>query len=221
MGQQITAQMVKDLREMTGAGPLDCKKALETSGGDMTKAVAFLREKGLAKAAKKLGAGRAMNEGLIESYLHFNKRVGVMVEVNCETDFVANTDTFRQFCRDIALHIANLKPLVVRREQLPEALVAAKREEANNRAREQGKGKPENVIEKIANGHLETYFKEVVLMEQAFLKDDSKTIAQMLHDVVVELGESMEIRRFARFELGEQLEADTAEETASANGNNA
>lgn len=221
MGQQITAQMVKDLREMTGAGPLDCKKALETSGGDMTKAVAYLREKGLAKAAKKLGAGRTMNEGLIESYLHFNKRVGVMVEINCETDFVANTETFRQFCRDVALHIANLKPLVVKREDLPEATVNAMREDFLRRARNEGQGKPDAVIEKIANGRLETYFKEVVLMEQAYLKDDSKTIAQMLHDVVVELGESMEIRRFARFELGEQLDGDTPADAAAANGNNA
>jgi elongation factor Ts len=222
MGQQITAQMVKDLREMTGAGPLDCKKALESSAGDVTKAAAFLREKGLAKAAKKLSAGRTMNEGLVESYLHFNKRVGVMVEVNCETDFVANTDTFRQFCRDVALHIANLKPLVVRREQLPEATVTALREEYTRRANEDGKGKPANVIEKMVNGRLETYFKEVVLMEQAYLKDDSKTIGQMLNDVVVELGESMEIRRFARFELGEQLDSDTpADDSTSHNGSNA
>ncbi|MDZ4766965.1 MAG: translation elongation factor Ts [Chloroflexota bacterium] len=222
MGQQITAQMVKDLREMTGAGPLDCKKALESSSGDVTKAAAFLREKGLAKAAKKLSAGRTMNEGLIESYLHFNKRVGVMVEINCETDFVANTDTFRQFCRDVALHIANLKPMVVRREQLPEAMLATMRAEFMVRAREDSTGKPDAVIEKIVNGRLETYIKEVVLMEQSYIKDDNKTIAQMLHDVVVELGESMEIRRFARFELGEVLDVDTAAAApASANGNNA
>lgn len=218
MGQQITAQMVKDLREMTGAGPLDCKKALETAGGDMDKAVAFLKEKGLAKAAKKLGAGRTMNEGLIEQYLHFNKRVGVMVEVNCETDFVANTPAFGTFCKDIALHIANLNPQYVRREQIPEAVVNTTREEFTRRAQEDGKGKPEAVIEKMVNGRLETFFKEIVLMEQAYLKDDSKTISQLLSETVVELGESIEIRRFVRFEIGEVLDSDTA---ASANGANA
>jgi elongation factor Ts len=218
MGQQITAQMVKDLREMTGAGPLDCKKALETAGGDMDKAVAFLKEKGLAKAAKKLGAGRTMNEGLIEQYLHFNKRVGVMVEVNCETDFVANTPAFGAFCKDIALHIANLNPQYVRREQVPEAVVNTTREEFTRRAQEDGKGKPEAVIEKMVNGRLETFFKEIVLMEQPYLKDDSKTISQLLSETVVELGESIEIRRFVRFEIGEALSSDTA---ASANGANA
>jgi elongation factor Ts len=217
MGQQITAQMVKDLREMTGAGPLDCKKALESTGGDIDKAVALLKEKGLAKAAKKLGAGRAMNEGFIEQYLHFNKRVGVMVEINCETDFVAKTPAFGAFCKDIALHIANMNPQYVRREQIPDSVAAVVREEYRRRAQEEGKGKPDAVIEKIVAGRLETHFKEIVLMEQPFIKDDSKTISQLLSETVAELGESIEIRRFARFELGEQLDSDTA---ASANGAN-
>jgi elongation factor Ts len=211
---EITAQMVKNLREMTGAGPLDCKKALEASGGDMDKAAASLREKGLAKAAKKLSAGRTMNEGLIESYLHFNKRVGVMVEINCETDFVAKTPAFQGFCKEVALHIANLRPEYVKREHIPEAVVNAQRDDFVRRAENEAAGKPPAVIEKIANGRLETYFKEIVLMEQPFLKDDSKTISQLLAETVAEVGESIEIRRFARFELG----ADDS--TAEANGAN-
>jgi elongation factor Ts len=200
----ITAQMVKDLREATGAGPLDCKKALETTGGDIDKAIEYLREKGIAKAAKKLSAGRTMNEGLIESYLHFNHRLGVLVEVNCETDFVANTETFRNFAKDIALHIANLKPEYIRREDVPEAVVEAERQLQRRRATEEGK--PEHIADKIVEGRMNDFFKELVLMEQEFLKDDTKSITQLLSEVVAEVGESIEIRRFARFALGE---ADT------------
>ncbi len=218
MGQQITAQMVKDLREMTGAGPLDCKKALESTGGDLDKAAALLKEKGLAKAAKKLSAGRTMNEGFIEQYLHFNKRVGVMVEINCETDFVAKTPAFGAFCKDIALHIANMNPQYVKREQIPESAAAVVREEFRRRAQEEGKGKPEAVIEKIVAGRMETYFKEIVLMEQPFIKDDSKTISQLLSETVAELGESIEIRRFARYQLGEPLDSDSAANANGANG---
>lgn len=198
---EITSQMVKDLREVTGAGPLDCKKALEQTGGDLQKAVDYLREKGIAKAAKKLGAGRAMNEGLIETYLHFNKRIGVMVEVNCETDFVAATPAFQNFCKDMALHIANLAPEYVRREQVPEAVIQAEREIQKRRAMEEGK--PENIAEKMVDGRMNKFFEEIVLMEQKFLKDDSKTIEQLLKEVVAEVGESIQINRFARFVLGE------------------
>ena len=200
----ITAQMVKDLREMTGAGPLDCKKALESTDGDVTKAAELLREKGLAKAAKKLGAGRTMNEGLIETYLHFTKRLGVMVEVNCETDFVANTDAFRTFTKEIALHIANLKPEYVRREQVPEAVAEAERQLQRRRVLEEGK--PEAVADKIVSGRMDKFYQELVLMEQPWLKDDNKTIAQLLAEVVAEVGESIEIRRFARFEVGENVD---------------
>ena len=140
---QITAQMVKDLREATGAGPLDCKKALELHEGDVQKAVDYLREKGLARAAKKLGAGRAMNEGLVQTYQHFNKRLGVLVEVNCETDFVANTDAFQTFAYNVALQIANMAPEYVRREDVPDAVVQAERELQKRRAIEEGK--PESV----------------------------------------------------------------------------
>lgn len=200
----ISAQMVKDLREMTGAGPLDCKKALEATEGDMQKAATYLREKGIAKAAKKLNAGRAMNEGLIEIYLHHNKRVGVLVEVNCETDFVAKTDKFKEFTRQIALHIANLAPQVARREQLPAEIV--ENERSVYRARALESGKPEAIIEKMIEGNLNKFYAETVLMEQSFLLDDNKTIAQLLSEAVADLGESIEIRRFARFAIGEDLE---------------
>lgn len=205
----ITAQMVKELRESTGAGPLDCKKALEANDGDFGKAVDFLRDKGLAKAAKKLSSGRVMNEGLIESYLHFTHRLGVMVEINCETDFVANTAQFRQFSKDVALHIANLKPLYVKREHVPAAIVQAERELQRRRALEEGK--PDNMVERIIDGRMEKFFQEIVLLEQPSLKDDDKTISQLLAETVAGVGESIEIRRFAVFELGESGEADAGD----------
>jgi len=205
----VTAQMVKDLREMTGAGPLDCKKALESTDGNLQKAADYLREKGIAKAAKKLSAGRAMNEGLIETYLHFNRRLGVMVEINCETDFVANTDNFRAFCKDIALHIANLKPMYTKREHVPAAVVQEEREIQRRRVLEEGK--PEAVADKIVDGRMDKFFQEIVLMEQPFLKDDAKSISQLLAETVAETGESIEIRRFACFTLGESGEADSGE----------
>ena len=197
----ITAQQVKDLRDATGAGPLDCKKALESTAGDFEKAVELLREKGLARAAKKLGSGRTMNEGVIETYQHFNRRLGVMVEVNCETDFVANTDQFRAFAKDIALHVANLNPEYVKRENVPEAIIEAERQLQRRRAIEEGK--PEAIADKVVAGRMDKFFEEIVLLEQPFLKDDTKTIQQLLSEVVAELGESIEIRRFSRFALGE------------------
>jgi len=205
----ITAQMVKDLREMTGAGPLDCKKALEQVDGNLDKAVEFLRDKGLARAAKKLSSGRAMNEGLIETYLHFNRRLGVLVEVNCETDFVANTEQFRAFVKDVALHIANLKPLYVKREHVPAAIIQAERELQRRRVLEEGK--PEAVAEKIIEGRMEKFYEEIVLLEQPFLKDDEKTISQLLSETVAGVGEAIEIRRFAVFTLGDTGEADAGE----------
>ncbi len=205
----VTAQQVKDLREATGAGPLDCKKALESTGGDFEKAVGLLRDKGLARAAKKLGAGRVMNEGLIETYLHFNHRLGVMLEVNCETDFVANTEQFRTFVKDLALHVANLNPIYIKREDVPEAVVEAERQVQHRRALEEGK--PEAVAEKIVAGRMDKFFEEIVLMEQPFLRDDSKTISQLLAEVVASLGESIEIRRFVRFALGEDTDNKSGE----------
>ncbi len=206
MSVQITAKMVKDLREATGAGPLDCKRALETTGGDFDKAAEYLRKNGLARAAKKLGAGRVMNEGVVEVYSHHNQRLGVMVEVNCETDFVANTSQFRALAHDVALQIANLAPEYVHREDVPEAVIQAERELQRRRVVDEGK--PENVADKIVEGRMEKFYQEIVLMEQPFIKDDSKTIRELLSEVVAEVGESIEIRRFARFALGENGIAD-------------
>ncbi|MCA0457517.1 MAG: translation elongation factor Ts [Chloroflexi bacterium] len=203
----ITAQMVKDLRESTGAGPLDCKKALEVNNGDVAKAADWLREKGIAKAAKKMGAGRTMNDGIIGSYIHHDKRMAVIVEVNCETDFVARTEKFQEFARNMAIHIANLTPKYVRREDVPAAEVEAEREIQKNRALNEGK-KPEAVIEKIVDGRMDKFFEEIVLLEQPFVKDDSKKISQMLSEAVAELGESIQISRFARFKIGENVSED-------------
>lgn len=211
----VTAQQVKDLREVTGAGPLDCKKALEANNGDFQKAVEFLREKGLAKAAKKLNAGRTMNEGVIEVYQHFNRRVAVILEVNCETDFVANTDKFRTFAKDLALHIANLAPEYVKRQDVPEAVVEAERQLQQRRYAEENAGKkekPAEVVEKIVSGRMDKFFEELVLMEQKFLKDDSKTVSQLFSELVAEVGESCEIRRFTRYALGETTADDGGNE---------
>lgn len=203
----ITAQMVKDLRESTGAGPLDCKKALEVNNGDIQKAADWLREKGIAKAAKKLGAGRIMNDGVIGSYIHHDKRLAVIVEVNCETDFVARTEKFQEFARNMAIHIANLTPKYVRREDVPAEEVAAEREIQKQRALNEGK-KPEAVIEKIVDGRMDKFFEEIVLLEQPFVKDDSKKISAMLAETVAELGESIQISRFSRLKIGESASTD-------------
>jgi elongation factor Ts len=203
----ITAQMVKDLRESTGAGPLDCKKALEMHDGDVQKAADWLREKGIAKAAKKLSAGRVMNDGVIGSYIHHDKRLAVIVEVNCETDFVARTEKFQEFARNMAIHIANLTPKYVRREDVPANEVAAEREIQKQRALNEGK-KPEAVIEKIVDGRMDKFFEEIVLLEQPFVKDDSKKISMLLSEAVAELGESIQINRFARFKIGESVSSD-------------
>ncbi|PJF30163.1 MAG: translation elongation factor Ts [Phototrophicales bacterium] len=212
---EITAKMVKDLREMSGAGPLDCKKALEMHDGDMNKAADWLREKGIAKATKKLNSGRTMNEGVIESYLHFNARLGVMVEVNCETDFVANTPAFRNFAKDLALHIANLAPQYLRREDVPQEVIEHEKGIQLRMLQEDPKNanKPADILEKIVQGRMDKFYSDIVLMEQAFLKDDSKTIAQLLQEVVAEVGESIQISRFARFALGENAshEGESAE----------
>jgi elongation factor Ts len=194
----ITTEMVKELREATGAAILDCKKALEEFQGDFDKAKAHLAEKGLATAAKK--AGRVALEGLVETYTHPGGRIGVMVEVNCETDFVAKTDQFRSFAHEIALHIAFANPLYLDVADVPANVVSARRAEFNNEAR--ASGKPDNVIEKITEGKLEKYYGEVCLMRQAFVKDDKVIIADLLTQTIAEVKENMRISRFARFELG-------------------
>lgn len=207
---QITASMVKELRAVTGAGPLDCKNALQACDGDLQGAIDFLREKGLASAAKKLGAGRAMNEGVIQTYQHFNQRLGVMVEVNCETDFVASAAPFQEFARHVALHVANLAPEYVRREDVPEAVVQAERDLQLRILQEDEKNasKPPAILEKIIEGRMGKFFAGIVLMEQEFLLDDSKTVGEALAETVALLGESMEIRRFARFAVGEDGHGD-------------
>lgn len=195
----ITAKMVKELRERTGVGPLDCKNALVQFDGDMDKAADFLREKGLAKAAKK--AGRATNEGVVHAYVHHNNRLGVLVELNCETDFVANTEQFRGLANDIALQIANLGAKYVTRDEVPEAEVAAERDLQRRRALDEGK--PENVVDKIVDGRMGKFFEDLVLLEQPFIKDDSQTIQDLLTQTIAELGENITIGQFSRIVLGE------------------
>jgi len=198
---QITPQMVKELRERTQAGMMDCKRALEETGGDMEKAVAYLREKGLAAAAKK--AGRVAAEGLVEAYIHPGGRVGVLIEVNCETDFVAKTEEFRQLARDLAMQVAGARPQYVSREDVPAAVLEEERR--IYRAAALNEGKPERVVDKIVEGRLEKFFKEVCLLEQPFIKDPDRTVQQLIQEKIAALGENITVRRFARFERGEDV----------------
>lgn len=197
----ISATMVRDLREKTGAGMMDCKKALAESGGNFEKAVDYLRQKGLATAAKR--AGRVASEGRIGSYIHAGGKIGVMVEVNCETDFVAKTDDFQNFAKDLAMQIAASTPLFVRREEVPPEALEKEREIYRIQAREAGK--PEKVIDKIVDGKLEKYYGEVCLLEQVFVKDTDIKIQDLLNGLIGKLGEKIEIRRFARFQVGEGM----------------
>jgi elongation factor Ts len=203
----ITTEQIKELRQATGAGIMDCRQALEHSNGDFDGAVDFLREKGLAKAAKR--AGREASEGVIELYSHGDGRVGVMVEVNCETDFVARSEGFREFAHEVALQIAAMSPLVVSEDQLTEPVLERERNVARNRAKEEGK--PENIIEKIVEGSLEKFKDEVVLLRQTYIRDDSVKIQDMLNERVGSLGENIVIRRFNRWELGEHSAEDAPE----------
>ncbi|MGG1311159.1 MULTISPECIES: translation elongation factor Ts [Cohnella] len=198
----VSAADVKTLRERTGAGMLDCKKALEEAGGDLTKAAEILREKGLAAAAKK--GDRIATEGRVESYIHGAGRIGVLVEVNCETDFVAMTDQFKEFVRDLAMHIAAANPKYVRREEVPQDVLDKEREILRNQALNEGK--PEKIVDKMVEGRLNKFFEENVLLEQAFIKDPDKTIQTLLNEKIATIGEQISIRRFVRFELGEGLE---------------
>lgn len=198
----VNAADVKALREKTGAGMLDCKKALEEAGGDISKAADLLREKGLAAAAKK--GDRIATEGRVESYIHGAGRIGVLVEVNCETDFVAMTDQFKELVRDIAMHIAAANPLVVRREEVQQADLEKEAEILRNQALNEGK--PEKIVEKIVEGRLNKYYEENVLLEQSFVKDPDKTVQTLLNEKIATIGEQISIRRFVRFELGEGLE---------------
>jgi elongation factor Ts len=198
----VSAKEVKQLRDKTGAGPLDCKKALEKYDGDMDAAAEYLREKALKDGIKLQGKGRSANEGVIGNYVHFDNRLAVIVEVNCETDFVAATEQFKAFAKDIAMHIANLSPQYVKREDVPEELVAVETRLQLERALEEGK--PEHIAEKIVAGRLNKWYEEIVLMEQSFIKDDDKTISQYLQETVAEVGETINISRFQRFAIGDE-----------------
>jgi elongation factor Ts len=198
----ITAEMVKQLRDKTGAGMMDCKAALAESGGDIDKAIEILRKKGLASAAKR--AGRATNNGLIGHYIHMGGKVGVLVEVNCETDFVARTDDFQTLAKEIAMHVAAADPKFVRREDIPAGVLEKERE--IYRAQFAGSGKPANVIEKIVDGKLESYYAQVCLMDQPSVRDPNVTIQQMVSAATAKTGENVTISRFCRFKLGDNAE---------------
>ncbi|MCD7961628.1 MAG: translation elongation factor Ts [Enterococcus sp.] len=199
---EITAALVKELRERTGAGMMDCKKALSATDGDLEKAIDFLREKGLAAAAKK--AGRVAAEGLVEAYIHGGGRIGVLVEVNCETDFVAKTDAFKELVKDIAMHIAATNPSYLKREEVPTAELEHEQAVLAEQARNEGK--PEKIIEKMVAGRIEKYYKEVCLMEQPFVKEPDKTISDLITESIAKIGENISIRRFTRYQLGEGIE---------------
>ncbi|HSF43472.1 MAG TPA: translation elongation factor Ts [Thermoanaerobaculia bacterium] len=198
----ITAQMVKELRERTGAGMMDCKNALNETKGDIEQAIDALRKKGLSAAAKK--AGRVTAEGAVGSYIHGNGKLGVLVEVNCETDFVARTDQFQELVRDIAMHIAAAEPRFVRREEVTEDVL--EREKAIFTDQAIASGKPANVVERIVQGKMEKYYAEYVLLEQPFVKDSDKTVGQLIAEKVGKIGENIQVRRFVRFKLGEGIE---------------
>ena len=199
---EVTAAMVKELRERTQAGMMDCKKALVASDGNMDKAVEYLREKGLAAVAKK--AGRVASEGMVDSYIHMGGKIGVLVEVNCETDFVAKTDTFKALCHDIALQIAATNPLCVSKEEVPQEVLEREKEILRQQALNEGK--PEKIVDRMVEGRIEKYYKENVLLEQAFVKDPEKNIATLVNEATLASGEKISIRRFVRFECGEGIE---------------
>ncbi|UCC44507.1 MAG: translation elongation factor Ts [Candidatus Zixiibacteriota bacterium] len=196
---EIAAKLVKQLRDKTGAGMMDCKKALVESEGDIEKATSVLREKGIAKAASK--AGRATSEGLVASYIHPGDKLGVLVEINCETDFVARTEQFKKFARDIAMQIAASSPLCVRREELDPELLEKEKEIYRHQA--ENEGKPAKVIDRIIDGRIEKYYSEVVLLDQPYVKDSDKTVQGFVKETIGSLGENIQVKRFSRFRLGE------------------
>ena len=201
---EISPELVKQLRDKTSAGMMDCKKALVEAKGDLAAAETILRKKGAASASKK--AGREAKEGVIGSYIHVGDKVGVLVEINCETDFVARNESFRAFVKDVTLQVAAATPLYVKRDEVPASLIATEKDVASV----QTKGKPEAVVEKILAGKLDKYFATVCLLEQTFVKDDKKTINDLLNAKIAELGENIVIRRFTRFQVGETLAAQAA-----------
>ncbi|MDQ3366116.1 MAG: translation elongation factor Ts [Myxococcota bacterium] len=214
---EVTATLIKDLRERTGAGMADCKKALVEVDGDMDKAIDYLRTKGLAKAAKK--AGREATEGSVVSYIHGGGRIGVLVEINCETDFVARNEDFQAFSREVALQIAAMNPQFVRKDEVSADVIEKERAVLLAKAKESGK--PEQVVQKMVDGQITKWMKEICLLDQPFVKDPDKTIEQVQQALVAKIGENIKIRRFVRFELGEGLEkkkGDFAAEVAAQAG---
>lgn len=199
---EITAGMVKELRQRTGAGVMACKEALEANDGDIEKAIKYLREKGTALAAKKVG--RSTNDGVISSYIHAGNRIGVLLEVNCETDFVARTEEFRQLVQDIAMQIAAKRPLYVKREDVPE--IEVEKERSILRTQALNEGKPERVVDKIVEGRLDKFFANVCLLEQEFIKDPDKTVGDLINEKIATIGENIVVRRFVRYELGEEID---------------
>lgn len=214
---EVTATLIKDLRERTGAGMADCKKALVEVDGDVDKAIDYLRAKGLAKAAKK--AGREATEGAVVSYIHGGGRIGVLVEINCETDFVGKNDDFQAFARDVAIQIAAMNPQFVSKDEVPADVIEKERAVLVAKAKESGK--PEPVAQKMVEGQIAKWMKEICLLDQGFVKDPDKTISVVLQELVAKIGENIKIRRFTRFELGEGLEKkknDFAAEVAAQAG---
>jgi elongation factor Ts len=197
---QVSAKDVKQLRDMTGAGMMDCKKALQESGGDLEKAVDWLRARGASKAAKR--AEKSANEGTVGSYIHFDGKTAVILELNCETDFVANTDDFKALAKDLAMHVASTAPLAVSPAEIDPAVVEREREVFRQQVREEGK--PEHIAEKIVDGKLQKFFKESALLAQPFVKDPDKTVEQLITEVSAKTGEKIEVARFARFKVGER-----------------
>ena len=196
---EIKSTVVKDLRERTGAGMMDCKKALEESAGDVDKAIEFLRIRGLSKAAKK--AGRETSEGLVFSYIHPGNRIGVLIEVNCETDFVARTDEFQSLVKNLAMHIAAAAPLGVTRDEIPADLLAKEKELFRAQALEEGK--PAAVVDKIVQGRLEKFYAEAALLDQVYVRDNDKKVGDLVNEAIAKLGENIKVARFARFQLGQ------------------
>jgi len=208
---EVSAQQVKDLREKTGAGFMDCKAALRESSGDFDGAVRYLRERGLAAAAKK--AGRATAEGSIGSYIHAGGKIGVLIEVNCETDFVARTDDFQQFVRSLAMQVAAARPLYVSRDEIPASELTREREIYTAQAAQSGK--PAQVVAKMVEGKLDKYAAEVCLLDQDYVKEPGKPVRQVVADAISKLGENITVRRFVRFQLGEGIEQDKGDDGAA------
>lgn len=207
----ITSAMIKEVRATSGAGMLNCKKALEETNGDIEKAVELLREKGMSAASKK--SSRIAAEGIVDSYIHLGGKIGVLVEVNCETDFVAKTDDFKSFVKDIAMHIAAINPQYVSKEDVPKEII--EKEKSILKAQALNEGKPENIVDKMVEGRINKFYKEICLLEQSFVKDADKTVEDIVKEQIVKIGENVQVRRFTRYQMGEGIEKkseDFAEE---------